>query len=148
MKLYAAGKRAGSEVAPTPADEILSFPGFKKRRKRKKGEEAAEETTVVPVCECPKKEKKGPRSRNRPWPLSSPSLVPPEGAQPPRSFSTSFRGALSRTSRARARRRWIRIVLHGGCRAFFPPASKRRSRGERLRREKKNREKKKEEAKR
>lgn len=57
VSLYAAGKANGSsarEPNPTPADEILSFPGFKKRRKRKKGEtrEEVEETTVVPVREC------------------------------------------------------------------------------------------------
>ena len=57
--LHAAGRAPGQSSRappPTPAEEILSFPGFKKRRKRKKGEsgDEAEETTVVPVCACPR----------------------------------------------------------------------------------------------
>lgn len=56
VSLHAAGRgRSAAGARPTPKEEILSFPGFKKRRKRKKGdgEDDAEETTVVPVCTCP-----------------------------------------------------------------------------------------------
>ena len=58
VSLYAAGpgrgRSPGRTPVPTPAEEILSFPGFKKKRKRKKGDDGdeEEETTVVPVCTC------------------------------------------------------------------------------------------------
>ena len=58
VSLYAAGpgrgRSPGRTPVPTPAEEILSFPGFKKKRKRKKGDGGGEEeeTTVVPVCTC------------------------------------------------------------------------------------------------
>ena len=58
VSLYAAGpgrgRSPGRTPVPTPAEEILSFPGFKKKRKRKKGDngDEEEETTVVPVCTC------------------------------------------------------------------------------------------------
>ena len=60
VSLYAAGvgrgrvRSPGRPPVPTPEEEILSFPGFKKKRKRKKGEDGdeEEETTVVPVCAC------------------------------------------------------------------------------------------------
>ena len=52
--LYAAGKAGGSLNAPspTPTDEILSFPGFKKRRKHKRGESSDGEEAVVPFRKC------------------------------------------------------------------------------------------------
>lgn len=80
VSLYAAGKANLAEPDPTPADEILSFPGFKKRKKRKKGEgdEGVEETTVVPVCECPK---------SFALQLPQPPLLPLSFPIPNRSFS-------------------------------------------------------------
>ena len=52
--LYAAGKAGGSLNAPspTPTDEILSFPGFKKARKRKRGESSDGEEAVVTFRKC------------------------------------------------------------------------------------------------
>jgi|TARA_B110000305_G_scaffold105480_1_gene118673 hypothetical protein len=49
--LYAASGTGGSLEAASPnlTDEILSFPGFKKRRKRKRGEASYFEEAIVPV---------------------------------------------------------------------------------------------------
>ena len=70
VSLYAAGpgrghgRSPGRPPVPTPEEEILSFPGFKKKRKRKKGDDGdgeEETTTVVPVCAC-----RMPNSRRTP----------------------------------------------------------------------------------
>jgi len=53
--LYAASGTGGSLEAASPnlTDEILSFPGFKKRRKRKRGEASYFEEAIVPVLRPP-----------------------------------------------------------------------------------------------
>ena len=109
--LHAAGRAPGQSSRarpPTPTEEILSFPGFKKRRKRKKGEsgDEAEETTVVPVCACPR-----PRSRLSGRAPLVPS--PPRRPRAPRAWrprarrvlllSSEIEKRVSRTRRERSR---------------------------------------------
>lgn len=108
VSLYAAGKANSSEPNPTPADEILSFPGFKKRKKRKKGEtgDEAEETTVVPVCECPKTVQRIALSSPSSLFLSHVCLPPPL----PGSFRHASRANAAPIGGERSRRMYTRVM--------------------------------------